>query len=173
VFDFELALPFFAPALATAATPIPEGARWITVHPNGEGSKGTAVLVQEQKKGAGLWHVIGGAGGSLNYLKIWGVKSEADYKKEAADLSGAKRAEMKANDDRDKETGLSGDKRQARDKLRSQVIDAEKEFVQTVAQAQGWKREELVQKHPAGLSLKGQKFVDKSDHRDLLKRATA
>jgi hypothetical protein len=124
VFDFELALPCFAPALAEADTPIPDGARWITVHPNGEGSKGTAVLVQEQNNGAGIWHVIGSAGGSLNYLKIRGVKSEADYKKDATNRAAAKKAEKEAQDAKDKETGLSTSKRQARDDIRAQVLVA-------------------------------------------------
>lgn len=47
---------------------IPEGARWITVHPNGTGSKEQAVLVQEIKHGSSVFHVIWGAGSKLNYL---------------------------------------------------------------------------------------------------------
>lgn len=89
VFSLDAALPFLLPALAKADTPIPDGARWITVHPNGAGSKGTAVLVQEEKKGAGVWHVIADAGGSLNYLKVRGVKSEGEYRKDAAEKAGA------------------------------------------------------------------------------------
>lgn len=84
------------------------------------------VLVQEQKKGAGIWHVIGGAGGSLNYLKIRGVKSEAHYRQEAADRAGLKRAEKKAKDKIDKLSGILTSKREAVDGLRSQVLDAER-----------------------------------------------
>ena len=57
---------------------IPPGARWITVRPNGPGTEGRPVLVQPAADGA--YHVIGGAGGKLNYLKLTGVRSEASYK---------------------------------------------------------------------------------------------
>jgi hypothetical protein len=56
----------------------------------------------------------------------------------ATDCAMAKRAEKKAQASRDKESGLAGDKAQSRDKLRAQVVDVEKEFVRSVATAQGW-----------------------------------
>jgi hypothetical protein len=174
VFDLDLALPYIAPLLAKADTsvPIPDGARWITVHPNGDGSKGVPVLVQEEKKGAGIWHVIAGAGGSLNYLKVRGVKSEAAYKQEAAERAGAKKAEKKAQQARDAASGLTGDKRQAQEALTTQVRAAEKEFVKRVAEAQGWDASLLTPNPPPGLTDSApEKFV--KDHaRGLLRQAT-
>lgn len=59
--------------------PIPPDARWITVHPNGPGSKGQPVLVFPAGEG-GAMRVIGGAGGKLNMLKLQRVKSRANTK---------------------------------------------------------------------------------------------
>jgi hypothetical protein len=64
------------------------GERWITVHPNGRGENGVPIMIRETTHGSGTYHVIGGAGGKLNYLKLRGVKSEADYRQEVAEQRG-------------------------------------------------------------------------------------
>lgn len=125
-----------APMLKADA--IPEGARWITVHPNGPGSKGTAVMVQEQKSGSGIWHVIAGAGGSLNYLKIRGVKSPEQYKADAADRVAVQKTTQEAKQALDKASGVTAEKRQAAESLRAQAKQAEVEFIQQVSSAMGW-----------------------------------
>ncbi len=66
----------------TLAKGIPAGARWITVHPNGPAEKGQPILIQPA--GDGAFKVIGGAGGSLNHLRMTGVKSKEDYGKRPA-----------------------------------------------------------------------------------------
>jgi hypothetical protein len=76
------------------AGPIPPDARWITVHPNGPGSKGQPVLVVPAGEG-GAMRVIGGAGGKLNMLKLRGVKSEGEYKATAAASQADKRKARK------------------------------------------------------------------------------
>ena len=58
-------------------TSIPGGARWSTVRPNGLGTEAHTVLIQLSPSGA--FHVIGGGGGKLNYLKLTGVRGEEDY----------------------------------------------------------------------------------------------
>ena len=73
---------------------IPENARWITLHPNGPGTTGQAVLIQPNADGSA--HVIGGAGGKLQFLKLRGVRKESEYKKEAEDRKKAKAEDKEA-----------------------------------------------------------------------------
>ena len=67
--------------LLLKASALPPGAHWITVKPNGPSSTGQPVLIEPQPDGSAK--VIGGAGGSLNHLRLRGVKSHSDYKAEA------------------------------------------------------------------------------------------
>ena len=95
---------------------LPPGSRWITVRPNGPGTEGHPVLIQPA--GDGAYHVIGGAGGKLNFLKLRNVKSEADYKQEAAASAVGRREEKKRLRERDRENGLHESKQRARQALR-------------------------------------------------------
>ena len=95
---------------------LPPGARWLTLRPNGPGTEGHPVLIQPA--GDGAYHVIGGAGGKLNFLKLRNVKSEADYKQEAAASAVGRREEKKRLRERDRENGLHESKQRARQALR-------------------------------------------------------
>jgi superfamily II DNA or RNA helicase len=121
--------------LAKAAS-IPDGARWITVHPNGKGTEGQAVLVQPNPDGTA--HVIGGAGGKLNYLKLRGVRSESEYKKEAEQKRSAKTEEKKAQRQRDKEAGILESKKSARENVRAQAREHERKYIKKVSDVMGW-----------------------------------
>lgn len=171
VFDLDAALPVLAPPLLKAGEAIPDGARWITVHPNGDGSKGVPVLVQEEKKGSGIWHVISGAGGSLNYLKIRGVKSEGAYRDDARDRRVARQAEKKARLATDKESGLHEEKQAARLKLQAQVRAAEDDFLHAVATSQGWGPEVMTPETPAHLSAEAAEKTRRDHRRGLLRKA--
>lgn len=142
--------------------PIPAGARWITVHPHGDGSKGVPVLVQEEKHGSGVFRVIGGAGGKLNYLKLRGVKSEGEYRQDAAEKAKAKREEKKARVEADKAAGVHEAKEAARKDVNEQKRQAEREFIQTVADAMGWDLDKMT-------SAEGDKVVtgDKPDDKQV------
>lgn len=61
--------------------------------------KGVPLLVIPAKDNSGTFHVIGGAGGKLNYLKLRGVKSEAEYQNDAKEKAEQKQqtAEDKAS----------------------------------------------------------------------------
>ncbi len=59
-----------------AKVKMPAGARWITVHPNGA-EDGTPIMIQDTGKGTA--HVIAGAGGKLNGLKLNKIKSKEEY----------------------------------------------------------------------------------------------
>lgn len=120
---------------------IPDGARWITVHPNGKDAKGQPVLIQPQPDGSA--RVIGGAGGKLNYLKLRGVRKESDYKKEAGERRKVKAEQKKAQAKKDKELGLVESKKKAKEAIVSQRRQAEREYVQSVATAMGWDAKQL------------------------------
>lgn len=159
------------PRLLLKADAIPADARWITVHPNGSGSKGQAVLIQPHPDGSA--RVIGGAGGSLNYLKLRGVKSHSDYQAEAGKKAAEKRAARKEQIAADKASGIHGAKEQARKDIADQRKKAEQSVIQAVAKKAGWEPEELEfpEDDYAHLSEAARNKVRDKFHRDLLKKA--
>lgn len=118
--------------------PIPPCARWIAVHPNGEGTKGVPILVEPVKDGSGQMRVIAGAGGKLNMLKLRGVRSPAEYREGHGERATAERNRMKEQTRRDKELGLHDAKVLARKNLNGQRKSAQVDFIKTVAEAMGW-----------------------------------
>jgi hypothetical protein len=150
---------------------IPDGARWITVHPNGPGTEGSAVLIQPQADGSA--HVIGGAGGKLNYLKLRGVRKESEYKKEAADKKKAKAEQAKEQRAKDKEAGILESKNKAKQALRVQQRTHEREFVQTVASKLGWdpKALEFPEQDYEHLSDAAQAKLRDKHHRTIMQSA--
>lgn len=163
-------LPSDRPILFLKAS-IPPGARWITVHPNGDDSKGTPVLIQPQADGSA--HVIGGAGGKLNYLKLRGVRKESEYKKEAADKKKAKAEQAKEQRAKDKEAGILESKNKAKQALRVQQRTHEREFVQTVASKLGWdpKALEFPEQDYEHLSDAAQAKLRDKHHRTIMQSA--
>lgn len=161
------------PILFLKAQAIPAGARWITVHPHGADSKGQPLLIQPNPDGSA--HVIGGAGGSMNYLKLRGVRAESDYKREAEEKKTAKSEQAKAQRKSDKEAGLVDSKKKARDDIRAQKNKHEREFVQTVADAMGWRADQLEFPEEAlrkqGLSDETIGNLKNQHHREILSKA--
>lgn len=150
---------------------IPEGARWITVHPNGPGSDGQPVLIQPNPDGSA--HVIGGAGGKLNYLKLRSVRKESEYKAEAEQRKKDKQEKSKKQRAEDKKAGLTASKKKAREELRVQQVKHEQDFVRTVSDAMGWDKKETAfpeDKH-ADLSDPAINKLRNDHHREMLKRA--
>ena len=150
---------------------IPEGARWITVHPNGPGSDGQPVLIQPNPDGSA--HVIGGAGGKLNYLKLRHVRNESDYKKEAEDRKKAKAEERKAQREKDKEAGVLEAKKAAKQNLRDQQTAHERQFVRQVAETMGWdaKQLEFPEQDYENLSDVAKNKLRQKFHRTIMQRA--
>lgn len=161
----------FDPLILLKSGAIPAGARWITVHPNGQGEKGHPVLVQETKHGSGVFHVIGGAGGKLNYLKLHGIKPESDYKKEAAERHAARRQAKQAQSKRDKELGLTGQKKAARDAIVNQQAEHERKFISAVAKEMGWDDSKLSVSVPAGVSDAAAAKLVREHHAKLMQAA--
>lgn len=156
--------------LLKSGSSIPPDAHWITVHPNGTG-KGQPVLIQPQQDGSAK--VIGGAGGSLNHLRLRGVKSQSEYKEEAskraAERAKAKREQTKA----DKEAGVYDAKQEAKKAIREQKKAAERDVIAAVAKKAGWDEKDLEfpEEDYAHLSEKALAKVRSLHHQKLLSRA--
>ena len=150
---------------------IPPGARWITVFPNGKDAKGQPLLIQNEPDGSA--RVIGGAGGKLNYLRLRGVRSETDYKKEAGENKKALYEKKKAQRKADKELGLTESKTKAREAIHSQRRSAEREYVNAVAEAMEWDNEslEFPEKDYAHLSEAAVNKLRNTHHRKLIEKA--
>lgn len=157
------------PVLLIKANSIPEGAHWITV--NGGTGKGQPVLIQPQADGSAK--VIGGAGGSLNHLRLRGVKSKSEYAAEAESKAAERRAQKKAQTAADKAAGIHGAKEQARKDLRQKKRDAERQVIEAVAKKAGWDEKDLEFPHEdyEHLSEKALAKVQARHHANLLARA--
>lgn len=157
--------------LLIKADSIPSGAHWITVHPNGPGSKGQPVLIEPQPDGSA--RVVGGAGGSLNYLKLRGVKSHSGYKEEAASSAKIRAEKRREQIAADKAAGIHGAKQEARKAVAEQRKKAERELIDAVAQKAGWDPADLEfpEEDYAHLSEAARAKVRSKFHSDLLGRA--
>jgi len=80
---------------------IPPGAKWITVNPHDIPGQGIPLLIMPQEDGSAS--VIGGAGGSLNLLKLRDVGDEASWKEKAKKRKEKKKAEDAAKSDEEKD----------------------------------------------------------------------
>lgn len=102
-----------AVAYLSKAVALTSNERWITVHPHGDEEPGVPVLIKENTDGTA--HVVGGAGGSLNYLKLTNLKSPEEYKAAKQAQAQQKRAEEKQRqemmtpDAREAEKAAKGD----------------------------------------------------------------
>lgn len=152
------------------ADKIPEGAHWITVHPNGAG-KGQPVLIQPQADGSA--RVIGGAGGSLNYLRLRNVKSKGEYAQEAAQRQSQSKAKRKEQIAADKASGIHEAKQSARADIKTKKQAAERSVIEAVAKKSGWDESDLHfnEADYAHLSDKAVSKLKDKHHSNLLKRA--
>lgn len=129
--------------------------RWITVHPGGSADKGTPVKLRRSKNEPNMWHVVAGAGGKLNYLKIPNLKSPEEYKeaaaekrriakekaKDAAAQIKMDRADMSPEElERTKAEDVA--KADAKKKLAEHVEVQKREFIAKIAEMAGWKDDE-------------------------------
>lgn len=156
--------------LIKSGSAIPPGSHWITIRPGGTG-KGQPVLIQPQADGSAK--VIGGAGGSLNHLRLRGVKSHSDYKSEAADRAKEKREAKKLQTKADKAAGVHEAKQEAHKQLREQKRQAERDVISAVAKKAGWDEKDLEfpEEDYAHLSEKALAKVRDRHHQKLLQRA--
>ena len=155
--------------LLVKANSIPPGSHWITIN-SGEG-KGQAVLIQPQPDGSAK--VIGGAGGSLNHLKLRGVKSQSQYKEEAASKQADKSAKKKEQTKADKANGVHEAKETARKNIITAKREAERSVIADVGKKAGWsaKDMEFPEADYAHLSEKAFNKVKARHHANLLAKA--
>lgn len=147
------------------------GERWITVHPSGKSEKGTPVLVRETKQGSGVFHVIGGAGGKLNYLKLRGLKSEKEYRQAVKERQSTKRDQSKEKREADRRDGTYAGKKSAKESIKTQAALQEQRFIQTVANAMGWDDTEFPEDNYKDVSDAAYKKALRQHHSKQLKRA--
>lgn len=121
---------------AALAKALEAGERWVTVHPNGPDARGQPVLLHPQKDGS--YKVVGGAGGSLNHLRLTGIKPQSEYTETLRAREKERRALRKRQRDRDKALGLQSAKAEAHRKVTEKTEAAQRQFVEGVAQAMGW-----------------------------------
>jgi len=163
--------------LLVRAMPLGVGERWITVHPSGnKEDHGVPVLIRQDRRHPGTYHVVGGAGGKLNYLHLTHVKSEAEYrtlatkrKKDKAEMRRMMRAQARAQA---KAAGEPDPVEKAED-VRFSRRSEERRFIDKVAKQQGWKNYDLDPEALRGLSEGAQNTALARHHRKLLSRAQA
>lgn len=131
---FTLSPDQYSPLLTKAA--LGPGERWITVKPNGPDAKGVPVIIRENNDGTA--HVVGGAGGKLNYLKLKGVRNPDEYRSEVAERRKAAAETKKQQVAREKELGTHQTKNAQREQVSAQQREHERAFVKTVAETMGW-----------------------------------
>lgn len=147
--------------------------RWITVHPGGPGSEGQPVKIRESKGSPGTFHVIAGAGGKLNYMRLTGVKSHEEYKAQAKDRAKEKRTKAKEQLKRDKDLGLVDSKKQVLSALRTDTEKHQRKLVEQVAELKGWTDYDLKPEQLEGLSDRAKQAAILKHHRQLHRDALA
>ncbi|MBI3131469.1 MAG: hypothetical protein HYZ13_09100 [Acidobacteria bacterium] len=148
----------------------PDGSRWITVHPRGPETPGHPVLIRPVPGQKGVYHVVGGAGGKLNGLRLVGVKDPATYAREMKDRRSARLAEQRARQtlqSPEERTQAKAAKEGARDTRRY----AERAFIDTVLGAQGVPKEHVELPLGEDTDEKTAALAQAKHHRELLAHA--
>ena len=129
--------------------------RWLTVHPGGKNHEGQVVKIRESKTEKGTWHVVGGAKGKLNYLRLTGIATPAEYaerakskrkaateKKKSERETEHARRESLTPDQREAERGQRQAEKVERDNARKTIDEHQREIVEEAAEAFGWSDDE-------------------------------
>ena len=112
--------------------PVPEGARFVTLHPHGPGQHGVVVLIVPSGTQKGAWTVHGGAGGKLNGLTLTGVRTRAEYDHDQREKR------LKEKDARNKETPEQATAHRAIDTAATDAKDTiNQDYIGKVAPALG------------------------------------
>lgn len=144
------------------------GERWITVHPNGNESKGVPILIREEKDGT--HRVIGGAGGKLTHLRLKNVKSPEEHAEEAKVREIAKSAaekERKANQSPEEQE----QEKAAKGAVKLQKQQAERKFIEKVRAVAGGVSPDLDKSKIDHLSEGAKSLLISQHHRKQLREA--
>jgi hypothetical protein len=172
--------------LQKAKISVPVGARWITVHPNGRGNEGQPVLIQES--GNGTAHVIAGAGGRLNGLKLNKIKSKEEYRQIIAELKEKEKtqkmkekleeqeqiARMSPEERREykQQKKLAKEIKKTREQeLQEKEQKAKQEFVSYVASEMGWQIIDYDKKFSAKLADLQRQLANAEESGDKAEKA--
>lgn len=114
--------------------------------------------------------MIGGAGGSMNHLRLRDVGSEDEMRSRAA-----ARKKEKAAVERERRKGMTPEQREAEDKEKQSREDrihaAERHVIETVREKRGGVDADLTDEDTAGLSEKAAERLKKQHHRKQLGQA--
>lgn len=130
------------------ASDTPAGTRWITVHPNGPDEEGQPVLIRESTTHPGTYHVVGGAEGKLNHLRLDRVGTKEDWDRRAKERKEKKQAEAEKKGaaggagapgtEGGDEAGDAEEKAQTDDAISEAARRDKRAFVDAVARTLGW-----------------------------------
>lgn len=129
--------------------------RWITIHSDHDGKGGTPVKIRESRTNPGVWHVVGGAGGKLNYMTLHRVSSPEEAKAKAEEHRKIKRDAEKARREEEKVRMAKLTKEERKSYVTEKQIEQQQKQaavqkveiemrsrVAEIAQAAGWAPEE-------------------------------
>lgn len=152
------------------SAPLKAGQRWITVHGNGEDSKGVPILIEQNKDGS--HSVVAGAGGKLSHLKLKGIKSPEEY----AEQSKAKADERKTKE-RERKSSQTKDEAETEKKTKADLgadkLMAERQFIERVRGRMGGVDDDIHEEKLKALSPGGRNTVMSRHHRKQLTQAHA
>lgn len=150
------------------AKPLKAGQRWITVHPNGPGEKGTPVLIEDNKDGT--WSVIAGAGGRLQHLRLHSVKSEDEHKAE-----GKKRAAERREKEAARRAAQAPEAREQEKKSKADIAarrqQSQRAFIKSVRERLGGVSEDLDESELENMSNGARNLLVSRHHRRQLREA--
>jgi len=117
------------------------GVRWITIHPHGDKSEpGHPCKIMAVPGHPGVYHVTGGMDGKLNGLRLQGIKSPEEYRKESKERSKANKKAREAKRQA-KDAMLTDEEREQRagaaTDAEDRVKQAKEHLIRTTLRAQG------------------------------------
>lgn len=179
----ELSPPSFGPIrlVKKVSGALPDGGRWITVHPNHDpDTKGHPVYIVPNPDGS--HSVVAGAGGSLNGLRLTGVKSPEEYKRFAQTRKAERKfARQKVDEARQREVGMAqwlqeqAAKKQALEEGKSAQRELDRGYVRDVLTARGHDTSimDIPAERLAGLTAPQKERLLNEHHRALVSYADA
>jgi hypothetical protein len=147
-----------------------DGSRWITVHPQGPDTPGHPVRIRPVPGTRGVYHVVGGAGGKLNGLRLVGIKDPATYAREMKDRKAAEAAEAKAREAL-KTPKEKAEAKAAKAQAKEARVEAERRFIDSVLGAKGIPKEQAELPLDEGTDETTAKLAASKHHRELLAHA--
>lgn len=159
--------------------------RWITMRPHGEDGEGYPVLIRmdDPSGESGGGTVVGGAGGSMNYRRVSGVKTKGEYRTEARrkrkEAKERRERREKQQEEEAKAEGMTeADLSQAEEERKGTLEEIEEEeelaraeYLATVQDVTGWEGPQVSHEQAQGMTEKSQERIERERARRLVKKA--